>query len=196
MNIYWEIDYRRLATGTRDDTVIGRIAMPARDLVPVNIRIVDRDYVYEEYTVSELADDETIRFGAKSAFDDATYLFDETTWTLDDTDSDDPFYEGELDLNTNELVSAIGTTPTLTVWGELAVVKDSRNYHTTRFLIDVANDVVRTESTPSTEVTDKFRIIDGVPYVYNADQDKYLPLRSTGDANAATLELGQQGLNA
>lgn len=75
-------------------------------------------------TTLDLGGSVTINFGAKPASNFATatsYLFYTSSFTRDATDVDDVVYEADLDLNTTEFVTAIGSSESVGIKIEIEV---------------------------------------------------------------------------
>lgn len=188
MNLYWEIDAQRLVSGLDDGTEPGYLVFPARDVIPIRLFVVERDSIEDSFVATTLGSGETITFQGKATPASASELWN-TAGASWEQDADDLAYEGTLDLNTDALVAAIASLANKMVYGEICMLKSSRHRYSTRFLVQVRNDVIR-DDTVTPAATDKWKTIDGVLHLYNADQDKWIPVKSRGAAGQESVELG------
>lgn len=169
MNIYCYRDNQQLIASLNSTQVVLQYNWFLRDVIPISLVLVTKQAnISQPYAVAALNAGESIQFGAKAAYADATYLFSQNTWTAEGTGPTQK-YTASINLNTTELIAAMAAVDTLTVKAEFTFVQpDNSNALTTQFLIKVTRDVIiGTEGTPTSEfpVIQQFTDLDGVAKV-------------------------------
>ena len=169
MNIYCYRDNQQLIASLYSNQVVLQYNWFLRDVIPISLILVTKQAnVSQPYAVTALNAGESIQFGAKAAYADATFLFSQNTWTSEGTGPTQK-YTANVSLNTTELIAAMAAVDTLTVKAEFTFVQaDNSNALTTQFLIKVTRDVIiGTEGTPTSEfpVIQQFTDVDGIAKV-------------------------------
>jgi hypothetical protein len=176
MNIYWHKDNQELAKSLYDEQAVSQYNWFLRDVIPVSLYIVQKNTgsINVPFAVTDIADGESIRFGAKAAYADTSFLFSQASWTGSGSGTSRK-YSATISLNTAALIAAMASVDELTVKGEFTIIQaDNSNALTTQFDIKVMRDVIiGTEGVPTTEfnVIEQFTDTDGIKKVrlVNAD---------------------------
>lgn len=176
MNIYWHKDNQELVTSLYDQQAVSQYNWFLRDVIPVSLYVVRKNTgsINVPFAVTDIATGESIRFGAKAAYDDTSFLFSQASWTGSGSGATRK-YSAEISLNTSALIAAMAAVDELTVKGEFTIIQDDNsNALTTQFDIKVTRDVIiGTEGVPTTEfnVIEQFTDSDGIKKVrlVNAD---------------------------
>ena len=119
MNLYWEIDERRFVAGLSDPRILNLIEMPAGDIVPIRVYIVERSSVADPFTTQAITTGHELLISAKETASNGTTLFTEDDFSETEVGSY-TYYAGDLNLNTEEIVAACSGKNTLTVLMEIA----------------------------------------------------------------------------
>jgi hypothetical protein len=152
MLIYWDTTTRKIVRSTTDVSEITDSALIARDQEAISIALLEKTGSgTTPYTVSALAaTDSKIILAAKQITDsvvaDSPYLCYAEIATL--TGSGDTLrYTGTLNLNTDEIESAMGTADYLTAQAELTVLTTTDTHRlSTRFALRIYKKVVTLET--------------------------------------------------
>ncbi len=152
MKLYWDRQNREMVTGLYSHTALTQLDLVLRDTYDVELAMLQAADTPEESQIPfALGAGQTIQFMAKKSDAlDGEALFDQKTWTKDGT-GEDARYDGEISLNTAELIADMSAVDTLDVIGEFVVI-DTDNDHvdSTQFTIHIIKDVNRgTEGTPT-----------------------------------------------
>lgn len=115
-------------------------------------------------TTVQLDADFGLAFAAKATPAGST-LFSATTFTEDDTDTNDYFYEATLDLNTEALTSALATTSPLTITCDIEVQADSNATRVTYQFSATARRQIYANELPPVLPGSELEIIGGVAYL-------------------------------
>jgi hypothetical protein len=114
-----------------------------RDTIPIHLYIVTEQYSeVTKYAVSDIEALHTISFGAKAALTDAEFDVSENTWTPVGSGTD-KYYSANVELNTAELIAAIGDLNTITLKAEFTIVSPTgANQLSTQFDLTINRDVI------------------------------------------------------
>lgn len=169
MQIYWWKDNQRIVASLYGTRQVTQIDWYLRDSIPVDIYIVQsQTSINQPFAVTSVGDGNSIRFGAKSDYDNIDFLFSQATWIASGS-GDSQKYSAQISLNTTELIAAMAAVDTLTVKAEFTIVQsDNSHALTTQFDIQITRDViVGTEGVPTTKfnVIEQFTDTDGIAKV-------------------------------
>jgi hypothetical protein len=142
-NLYWAVDEQRLVPGIGGGETVSTITSVLRDAMPVAIYLVTaQDSITAPYAVTSIGAGLSIKFGAKAALTDATYLSEQATWT--ETGSGSTLrYEASIPLDGAALIAAMTGLSSLTLFAEFTTQDgDGKHYDSTRFSLKIIPDVI------------------------------------------------------
>lgn len=191
MNIFWEIDERRFVAGLSDPRVLNLVEMPAGDLVPLRIYIVERSSIADLFSTVPVASGSEIVVSAKATAASTSSLFleDEFEETGVGTYT---YYSGELDLNTEEIAAALGTKATVTVIMEIAwrrTADDAQSYSTT-IRLKLHNNIINISDVPVT-ASANIKFINNVLHIRNETTGLWHPVVADGAIGEQHFDLGE-----
>lgn len=198
MNLFWDYSEHKLASAL-NDPIQPQVAWTVRDTIPVSIAIVEREDITEAFTAIKLADVEhvsaleSIIMAGRASVDAGDYSFYEDTFTWNASDTA-PRYDGEIDLNQEALINAIGAREVLRIRAQIALEKNDVHYYSTYFPIWIINDVI-TSAIPPSSAANAPRIHNGLLYIYNEDTGLWYPVTTRGDAGDVAIEVGETGID-
>lgn len=167
----WDRVNRQLVKSQYSSQLVARMDLIVRDTYTVRISVCSPQTgnALQAYLAGELAAGESLLFGAKTFSGLAgNYLFACASWTLVGTGSA-AYYQGEVSLDTENLVTELGTKEYVDVIGEVVVVGgDNTHRDSTQWAIRVSPDVNRGGEgmpEPAYSVLQQFTDTDGVAKV-------------------------------
>lgn len=143
MNLYWDLQDQKLVYGLTNSRKVERVTYVLRDFVPVSLYLLETQAnVNQPYTVRAITSGHAIKFGAKAALTDETYLSELATWT--ETGSGQGlYYAGSIPLNSAALIAAMVGVLELDLIAELTTQDgDGKHYLSTQFTLRVKPDVI------------------------------------------------------
>lgn len=143
MNLYWDMQEQKLVTGLTDSRKITRLTFVLRDYIPVSLYLLEaQSNINEPYAVTSITAGHAIKFGAKEALTDATYLSEQATWTETGSGSD-LYYAGSIPLDDAALIAALVGETSLDLYAEFTTQDgDGKHYLSTQFTLRVIPDVI------------------------------------------------------
>jgi len=156
MNIYWDMQNQKLVPSLTSTSKIERYDFILRDLLPVTLRVCnEQTNINVPYVVTAIDADKSIKFGAKALatyITDTDFLFSQATWTEVGSGTNTT-YTADIELNTAELIAAIGSSSYLDCQAEFTIQNASnKNELSTQTTFRIYPDVIKgTEGVPTTE---------------------------------------------
>ena len=143
MNLYWDTQNQKLVPSLYSTASISTMTLVLRDTVPVHLYIVTpQNSAVQPYTVGDIAALHTIAFGAKAVLADTEFDISENTWEAVGSGTD-KYYGADVELNTAELIAAIGGSNTITLKAEFTIVSPAgANQLSTQFDLVINRDVI------------------------------------------------------
>lgn len=203
MNMYWSFNEQKMVPSLNSTAEVTQYDFVLRDSLPVTLRVVNaQSSINVPYVATAIDAGSSIKFGAKALATystDANFLFSQATWVASGSGAT-TIYSADIQLNTAELIAAIGTSEYLDCKAEFTI-ENSLSEHelSTQFTMRIYPDVIQgTEGVPSTQYqvisqyTDDngvaaVRIVNaegvavglfkqGAPYVYISETGLWYPL--------------------
>jgi hypothetical protein len=156
MNIYWSLQEQKLMPSLNSTAQITQFNFVLRDTIPVVLRVCNTQSVQNvPYVVTAIDAGKSIKFGAKALATyatDAEFLFSQATWTAAGSGTTTT-YTANINLNTAELIAAIGTAAYLDCKAEFTILNASNeNELSTQVTFRILKDVVTgSEGVPTSE---------------------------------------------
>lgn len=156
MNLYWDLQNQKFVPSLNNTTKIERFDFILRDILPVTLRVCNtQTNLNVPYIVTALDAGKSIKFGAKALTTYATdtdFLFSQATWTAAGA-GETTTYTADIELNTAELIAAIGSEAYLDCKGEFTIQNASNeNELSTQCTFRIYPDVISgNEGVPSTQ---------------------------------------------
>lgn len=143
MNLYWDIASQKLVAGLSGGSVTG-YTFVLRDSLPVSLYLVaEQSNVTVPYAVTSITSGHSVKFGAKAALTDTTYLVEQATWVSAGSGSTQR-YEASLPLNGASLIAAMSGLNSLALFAEFTTQdSDGKQYLSTRWTLTVVHDVIQ-----------------------------------------------------
>lgn len=216
LSLYWDLQNQRLVPSLYSTGKITAMTFVLRDKVPVSLALVtEQASTVQPYTVTELASGQSIRFGAKTAVTESGFVVSQFTWADNGEELPDRRYTADIDLNTAELIAAIGVLSTIALVAEFTILNgDGSNELSTQFTLNVIPDViVGTEGVPvsaddiafatpafvvaqadaiKTPTGGLYRLKNGALQLYNNTTGKYQTMTLAGAAGSEYPSFGPQ----
>ena len=191
MNLYWEIDERRFVAGLSDPRVLDMLDMPAADIVPLRIYIVERESIADPFSTQSISNDFDIVVAAKVTAGSANYLFFEDEFT-DVEHGNYTYYSAELDLHTEEIAAAMGNKQTLTVIMEIALRRksDDAQLYSTTIRLKLANNIINITDAPIVS-TENIKFINNILHIRNQTTGEWHPVEVDGEAGQQHIKVGE-----
>jgi len=220
MNLFWSWNEQKLVASLNSKVQITAYQLVLRDVYTVSLAYVSEQAVTNQpYIAGAIVAGTSILFCAKvKGAPTGAALIRAATWTPSGTGVTTR-YAADLELNTQSLIDALGTTTSLALTGEFAIVRgDNNNEYSTQFDISVIPDYNREEDiNPSTvfpavqqytadDGTNFVRLVNsngeivglfgnGSPYTYVASTGLWHPMTAIVVDNIPTPSFGA-GVNA
>jgi hypothetical protein len=149
MNIYWDISNQRFVKSLNSDVEVTGLSFVLRDAVPVSLYLVsEQSNIITPYTVTKITSGHSVKFGAKLALTDKTYLIEQDTWMPAGTGATQR-YEASLPLNGAALISAMAGLNQLALFAEFTTQDyNGKQYLSTKLSLTVVPDVIQGTETP------------------------------------------------
>jgi len=191
VNLYWEIDERRFVAGLSDPRVVELFEMPAGDVVPVRIYMVERSSIADPFSTVVLAAADEIVVSAKATAANAESLLYEDEFE-EITVGAYTYYSGELDLNTKEIGAAIGGQRTLTVLFEVALnrIADDTQRYSTAVRLRLVNNIINVSTFPTT-ASENVKFVNNVLHIRNETTGDWHPMVAQGADGQEHINLGE-----
>jgi len=178
LNLYWSLGEQKLVSSLNSTTKIERYDFVLRDTLPVVLRVCnEQSNINVPYIVTAIDAGSAIKFGAKALATyatDANFLFSQATWTKTGT-GESTIYSANIQLNTAELITAIGTSDYIDCKAEFTILNGSNeNELSTQFTLRIYKDVIQgSEGVPSSQFASIAQYTDdnGVQGVRLVDAD-------------------------
>lgn len=168
MNLYWDIQNRRLVSSLGAVTALSSISLVLRDVYPISLAVCDPSTAAYgvNYAPRVLGAGESIGFALKKP--DALSgdsLIPIGSWVLSGTGTA-ARYIGKWNLNSQALIDAMDSLSTLTLKGEFTIIGvDNEHQYSTQFNVTVIPDVYRAADVGATALrnfVEAFTDIDGI----------------------------------
>jgi len=178
MNMFWDLQNQRLVTGLYSTATVASYSLVLRDKVPVSLALVTpQASATQPYAVTELSSGQSIRFGAKKVVTDSGFVVSAFTWADNGLALPSRRYTADIDLNTAELIAAIGALSTLAIVAEFTILNgDGSNELSTQFTINIKPDVIVGTEGSATSADDIAFATPG----YVTDQDNAIKTPTSG----------------
>ena len=114
-----------------------------RDSLPISLYLVQsQSNVTTPYAVTAITSGHSVKFGAKAALTDATYLVEQATWTSAGSGATQR-YEASLPLNGAALITAMTGLTSKTLFAEFTTQdSNGKQYNSTQFSLIIIPDVI------------------------------------------------------
>lgn len=146
MNIFWDIQNRKLVSGFSAVSALGSMTLVLRDVYPITLAICDPSTAAYgvNYVARPLAAGESIAFALKPpASLSGDSLIPSGSWVLSGAGTA-ARYAGTWNLNTQPLAAALGSLTTLALKAEFTIIgSDNAHQCSTQFDVNVIPDVYR-----------------------------------------------------
>jgi hypothetical protein len=142
MNLYWNIDNQQMLASLYGGT-LPTVTMVLRDKFPVDLYLVTAQAsVIEPYAVTTITAGHAVKFGAKLALSDTTYLAEQDTWTETGSGAT-THYAAAIPLDGATLIAAMAGLSALDLLAEFTTQDaDGKHYLSTKWALRVIPDVI------------------------------------------------------
>lgn len=149
MNIFWDTANQRLVKALTSKAEVAGFTFVLRDAMPITLYLVtEQSSILTPYAVAAIASGHSVKFGAKAALTDTTYLVEQATWTPAGSGSTQR-YEASLPLDGAALIAAMAGLPSLALFAEFTTQDaDGKQFLSTQFTLTIIPDVIQGTETP------------------------------------------------
>lgn len=142
MNLFIDIANQKMIRSLSGGTVTG-YTFVLRDALPVKLYLVaEQSNITAPYAVTAITAGHSVKFGAKLALTDTTYLVEQATWTETGSGSD-TYYAASIPLDGAALIAAVSGLASLALHAEFTTQDgDGKHYSSTQFTLTIIPDVI------------------------------------------------------
>ena len=149
MNLFWNINAQQLIPGLAGGGAVTLIICVLRDALPVSLYLCnEQSNISTPYAVTAITSGHSVKFGAKAALTDLTYLSEQATWTPAGSGATQR-YEAGIPLDGAALIAAMTGLSSLDLFAEFTTQDAAgHQYLSTKFTLRVIPDVITGSETP------------------------------------------------
>ena len=142
MNLYWDTQNQKFLSSLAGGSVTA-LSFVLRDALPISLYLCHRQSsILTPYVVESITSGHSIKFGAKAALTDTSYLVEQDTWTPAGSGSTQR-YEASLPLNGASLISAMTGLYSLALFAEFTTQDGyGKQYISSQFTLTIIPDVI------------------------------------------------------